>query len=95
MALRNVFVARIGCAHTSACCLLAYEYRVVVTVSVKTGESQVEGPELWILDQWGTRDEGHDVYPGSCPLWEAKPYVLLDYIEVYRMITESTYHEIR
>ena len=61
-------VARIGCAHTSARCLVAYEYRVVVTVSVKTVGSRVGGPELWILDQWGTRDEGHDVYPGSGPL---------------------------
>ena len=48
-----------------------------------------------VLDQWGTRDEGHDVYPGSGPLEEIKPYALLDYIDVYRMITESIYHEIR
>ena len=53
------------------------------------------GPELWILDHWGIRDEGDDVYLGSGPLEEVKPYVLLDYIEVYRMIIESIYHEIR
>jgi hypothetical protein len=47
------------------------------------------------LDQWGIRDEGDDVYPGSGPLEEVKPNVLLDYIEVYRMITESIYHKIR
>ena len=63
-------------------------------VGVKTGGSRVGGPELWILDQWGTRDEGHDVYPGLGPLEEVKSYVLLDYIEVYRTITESIYHEI-
>ena len=59
-------------------------------VGVKTGRSRVGGTQLWILDQWGTRDKGDDVYPGSCPLEEVKHYVLLDYIEVYRMITESS-----
>ncbi|VAH09952.1 unnamed protein product [Triticum turgidum subsp. durum] len=29
------------------------------------------GLELWISDQWGTRDEGDNVYPGSGPLEEA------------------------
>ena len=66
-----------------------------VTVGVKTGGSRVGGPELWILDQWGTRDEGHGVYPGSGPLYVVKPYILLDYIDVHRMVTESIYHEIR
>ena len=64
-------------------------------VGVKIGEPRVGGPKLWILDQWRTRDGGHDVYPSSGRLEEVKPYVLLDYIEVYRMITESIYHEIR
>ena len=30
-----------------------------------------------------TGDEGDDVYPGSGPPMEVKPYVLLDYIDVY------------
>lgn len=67
----------------------------MVIVGVKTGRSRVGGHELWILNQWGTRDEGHNVYPGSDPLEEVKPYVLLDYIGVYMTITESIYHEIR
>ena len=50
---------------------------IVVDVGVKIGGSRVGGPELWILDQWGTRDEEHGVYPGSGPLEEVKPYVLL------------------
>ena len=50
------------------------------TVGVKTSGSRVGGPELWILDNWGTGDEGDDVYPGSGPLDGVKPYVLLDYI---------------
>ena len=63
------------------------------TVGVKTGGSPVGDPELWILDPWGTRDKGDDVYPGSGPLGEVKPYILLDYIEVYMMVTESIYHK--
>ena len=47
------------------------------------------------MDQWGTRDDEHGVYPGLVLLEEVIPYVLLDYIEVYRMITELIYHEIR
>ena len=64
-------------------------------VGVKTSGFGVGGPELWILDQWGTRDEGDDVYAGLGSLKEVKPDVLLDYIELYRMITELIYHEIR
>ena len=30
-----------------------------------------------------TGDEGDDIYPGSGPPMEVKPYVLLDYIDVY------------
>jgi hypothetical protein len=37
-------------------------------VGIKTGGSRVGGPKLWILDRWGTRDKGHDVYPGLGPL---------------------------
>ena len=28
-------------------------------------------------------DEGDDDYPGSSPLMKVKPYILLDYIDVY------------
>ena len=67
----------------------------MVTVDVKTGGPRVGGPELWILDQWGIGDEWDNVYPGSGPLEEVKPYVLLDCIDECMMITESIYHKIR
>jgi hypothetical protein len=49
-------------------------------VGVKTGGPQGRGPELWIRDRWGTRDDEHGVYPGLGPLEEVIPYVLLDCI---------------
>ena len=41
---------------------------MMLTIGVKTGGSRVGGPELWILFQGGTMDEGQGVYPGSGPL---------------------------
>ena len=41
-----------------------------------------------------TGGKGHDVYPGSGPLEEVKPCVLLDYIDVYMIVTELIYLKI-
>ena len=42
----------------------------------------------------GNGERMDNIYPGSGPLEEVKPYVLLDYIDVYVMVTELIYHEI-
>ena len=46
-------------------------------VGVKTSIPRVGGPDLWIVSLWCKEDEGDDVYPGSGPLEEVKPYVPL------------------
>ena len=42
----------------------------------------------------GNKEHGDNIYPGSGPLEEVKLYVLLDYIDMYMMVTELIYHEI-
>ena len=41
----------------------------VISVGVKTGGSRVGGPDLCVLGSMVTGDGGHDVYPGSGPLY--------------------------
>ena len=46
------------------------------------------------LGSMGNNERANNMYPGSGPLEEVKPYVLLDYIDVCTMVTELIYHEI-
>ena len=39
------------------------------------------------LGSMGNREHRENVYLGSGPLEEVKPYVMLDYIDVYMMVT--------
>jgi hypothetical protein len=63
-------------------------------VGTKTGRSRVGDPNYGSKSRWVTGNVETAIYPGSGPLEEVKPYVLLDCIDDCMKVTELIYLKI-